>query len=311
MARMARFKIEQQEAWYHLYSRISGSKNDYPLSQPLTRKRLTDLFRHYSSAYFCQISTFCIMGNHYHMVVKFSKPCQVEPDELKRRASILYPNSTAILEQWPQEKWERLKKRLFDVSEFMRNVQSAFTRWYNQTHSRRGRLWADRFKSTYLHTFQSVMDCMLYTELNAVRAGLVERPEEWKGGSLYLREIGKSGWLMSLREIFPRRSHREAITEYRERLYYRGNVPTKEGQQAISDRVLEAEKARGFKVSGVYSRRIGYFVDGVAIGTEDFIRDSLSAMREAGQYLRRKHPIPQLDGLAFSIREQRSNSIVF
>jgi hypothetical protein len=32
---------------------------------------------------------------------------------------------------------------------------------------------------------------LLYIDLNPVRAGIVERPEEWKGSSVYLREIGK------------------------------------------------------------------------------------------------------------------------
>ena len=311
MARMARFKISQQDGWYHLYNRISGSKHDYPLTEPSSRKRLIDLLRHYSSAYFCEVSTFCIMGNHYHLVVKFDKPFEVTPDELKRRASILYPQSAALINDWPEEKWHRLRERLFDISEFMRNFQSAFSRWYNHAHQRRGRLWADRFKSTYLHTPQSVIDCMLYVELNAVRGALTERPEDWKGGSLYLREINKADWLMPLRQILQRRSHKDALIEYRERLYYRGSIPTREGQAAISEEVLAQEKARGFEVSGVYSKRIGYFVDGIAIGTEGFIRELLAWMREKGLYLRRKNPVPQLDGIAFTVREQRSNAVVF
>ena len=116
---------------------------------------------------------------------------------------------------------------------------------------------------------------------------------------------------MPLRKILNRRSHKDALIEYREMLYYRGRVPTREGQQAISEEILEQEKARGFKVSGVYSRRIGYFVDGIAIGTEDFIRERLSLMRERGQYLRRRHPVSHLNGLAFTLREQRSNAVVF
>ncbi len=50
----------------------------------------------------------------------------------------------------------------------MGNVQSAFARWYNKTYQRRGRFWADRFKSVYLETTQAVQDCLLYVELNPV-----------------------------------------------------------------------------------------------------------------------------------------------
>ena len=100
------------------------------------------------------------------------------------------PGSEGEIDQWPQVKWARLQERLFDVSEFMRNLQSAFGRFYNKTYGRFGRFWAERFKSTLLENHQALLDAMLYVELNAVRAGLVERPEEWKGGSLYLREFG-------------------------------------------------------------------------------------------------------------------------
>ena len=64
-------------------------------------------------------------------------------------------------------------------------------------------------------------------------------------------------------------------------------------------------------VTGVYLRRLGYFADGIAIGTEGFIRDQLSKLRDNGNYLRRKHPIRQLEGIHLSLREQRSTAVQF
>jgi hypothetical protein len=93
------------------------------------------------------------------------------------------PASQQMIELWTDEQWERFRQRLFDVSELMRNIQAAFARWYNRTYDRRGRFWADRFKSVYLEKGNAVLDCMLYVELNPVRAGLVERPEEWVGST--------------------------------------------------------------------------------------------------------------------------------
>ena len=45
-------------------------------------------------------------------------------------------------------------------------------------------------------------------------------------------------------------------------------------------------------------------------GTESFIRDQLARLREEGQYLRRKNPIPQLVGIHLSLREQRCTAVV-
>jgi hypothetical protein len=152
---------------------------------------------------------------------------------------------------------------------------------------------------------------MLYVDLNPVRAGLVERPEEWKGSSAYLREIGQGDWILPLHQVCVEEDEESALVEYRARFYYRGNVPKMPGQGAILDRIVEQEVERGFKVCGIYRKRLGYFADGMVVGTEEFIRSQLTIMREAGLYQRRKNPIAQLNGMHFTLREQRSTTIVF
>jgi hypothetical protein len=253
------------------------------------------------------------MGSHYHVVARFDKPEPVTREVLNQRAQLLYPSeaSKQVIDLWPEEQWERFRQRLFDVSELMRNIQSAFARWYNQTYDRRGRFWGGRFKSVFLQDSNAVLDCMLYVDLNPVRAGLVERPEEWKGSSVYLREIGQGDWLLPLHQVCVEDGEKSARVEYRARLYYRGNIPNRAGQGKIPDRVVEQEVERGFSTRGLYRKRLGYFVDGMMVGTEEFIRSQLTMMREAGLYQRRKNPIAQLNGIHFTLREQRSTTIVF
>jgi len=310
---MARFKAVDTAAWYHIHSRVAGCRGEYPLSEPLAQRNLMELLQHYCTAYFCQAAAFSVMGTHYHLVVHFDQPTVVPRDELERRAHYLYPSkvSKRVIAQWSDEQWERFRKRLFDVSELLRNIQSAFARWYNETYERRGTFWGGRFKSVYLQQGNAVLDCMLYVDLNPVRAGIVERPEEWQGSSVYLREIGEDEWLLPLSEVVNAGSEADALVEYRAQLYYRGSVPTKPGQAVIPDHVVEAEEKRGFAVRGVYRRRLGYFVDGLVIGTEEFIRSKLQLLREAGVYKRRKNPIPQLGGIHHTLREQRGTTIVF
>ena len=312
MARVARIKYSDRDSWYHLHSRVAGHRGDYPLLTGMARRRLIDTIEHFSRVYFCEVGAFSVMGNHYHLVVRFEAEREVSREELRARARIMYPNkaSQESIDAWSEEEWEHYRARLFDVSEYMRNIQAAFARWYNRSFDRRGRFWADRFKSVVLGDQRAVLDCVLYVELNPVRGGLVERPEEWQGSSVYLREIGKDGWLVPLTELIGRAGRRRAMVEFRELLYHRGAVPTKEGQAAISREVLEREASRGFESRGAYLRRLGYFVDGLAVGTEEFIRGQLAVMRQEGRYIRRKHPIPQLGGIHLSLREQRSTAIV-
>ena len=311
MTRVGRIKFTETDAWYHLYSRVAQRhKGEYPLSEPAPMRRLVQIIEHFTAIYFCEATAYCVMGNHYHLVVKFDRLRNVSREALRDRTRLMYPGraSQVQIDWWSDEDWEHYRRRLFDVSEYMRNVQSAFARWYNHNYQRRGRFWADRFKSVYLEDKRAVLDCMLYVELNPVRAGLVERPEEWTGSSLALRELGKDGWLTQLRTLLNQPTEKKAMIEYRERLYYRGNVPTRQGQKMISQKVLDQEIARGFATRGLYRKRLGYFVSGLAVGTESFIRDQLSRLREEGQYLRRKNPIPQLGGIHLSLREQRSTA---
>jgi REP element-mobilizing transposase RayT len=308
MARMMRLKNTSVATWYHLHARIAGRKGEYPLADPLAQRKLIETIRRYAAVYFCEVAAFAVMGNHYHLVLQFEAEREVDSTALMARASVMYPGKMGRqwLASWGEAEWERYRKRLFDVSEFMRNVQSGFARWYNRTNERRGRFWGDRFKSVVLGDERAVLDCVLYVELNAVRAGLVERPEAWEGASVFLREIGEDGWLVPLESLLNVPDRGEALVQFRQRLYHRGAVPTREGQAAISGEVLREEAARGFRARGVYRRRLSYFVNGLAIGTEGFIREQLAQLRESGVWPGWKNPVPQLGGVHHTVRRQRT-----
>jgi putative transposase len=307
MPRLARVKMEKGGAFYHVYCRTAGIKGEYLLDNKLCRRKMVDLIEHFSRVYHCKVIGFSVMGNHYHVLLWFDEPEKMTRDELWKRAALLYPET--LLNGWLKANWERFEERIFDLSEFMRNFQAAFARWYNQTFGRRGRFWAERFKSTLLEDEKQMMDCLLYVELNPVRAGIVERPEEYEGSSVFYRDIGKDKWMMPLTEVLCQSKRAQAVRDFKAMLYYRGNVPTKAGQRAIPERIIRAEEAQGFKSQGVYRKRLRYFVDGVVIGSEGFVRKEIERLREQGQYLRRKNPIPQLDGIHQSLREQRGMAI--
>ena len=309
MPRLARIKIEDGGAYYHLCSRTAGLKGEYPLQNKLCRRALIDLFERFSSVYCCKILGFCVMGNHYHLIVHFDERREMTKKELWKRASLLYPKM--VLKGWLKSKWERFHNRIFDVSELMRNVQSAFARFYNRTFGRRGRFWADRFKSTLLEDEKQVMDCLLYVDLNPVRAGLVERPEEYEGSSVYYREIAMDKWMLPLGDLTGHKKPKAALRDYKARLYYRGNVSTKQGQVDIPKRILREEEARGFKERGIFRKRLRHFADGVVLGSESYVRQEIEKLREQGTYLRRKNPIAHLKGAGTTLRPQRKTAITF
>ena len=95
MPRIGRVKFTETDAWYHLYSRIAAHKGVYPLSESVPTRRLVDLIKHFSSIYFCEVAAFCVMGNHYHLVVKFDALRDVSREELRDQTRLMYPSGAS------------------------------------------------------------------------------------------------------------------------------------------------------------------------------------------------------------------------
>jgi putative transposase len=58
---------------------------------------------------------------------------------------------------------------------------------YNQRKGRLGAFWQDRYHATAIDTEQYLARCLVYVDLNMVRAGVVRHPQEWESGGY--REI--------------------------------------------------------------------------------------------------------------------------
>ena len=77
-----------------------------------------------------------------------------------------------------------LRAKLSNLSEFIREIKVGFARYYNRRHNRRGYFWGDRFKSVVVEKGETLINCLAYIDLNPLRAGLVDRPKEYRWNSL-------------------------------------------------------------------------------------------------------------------------------
>jgi putative transposase len=50
---------------------------------------------------------------------------------------------------------------------------------YNQRKTRKGAFWEDRYHATAVESDSHLIQCMVYIDMNMVRAGAVEHPSEW------------------------------------------------------------------------------------------------------------------------------------
>src|SRR3990172_9596072 len=51
---------------------------------------------------------------------------------------------------------------------------------YNQRKNRKGAYWEDRYHATAVETDRHLVQCLVYIDLNMVRAGVVNHPSEWQ-----------------------------------------------------------------------------------------------------------------------------------
>lgn len=50
---------------------------------------------------------------------------------------------------------------------------------YNQRKNRKGAFWDDRYHATAVESGEHLFQCLVYIDLNMVRAGVVEHPSQW------------------------------------------------------------------------------------------------------------------------------------
>jgi len=123
------------------------------------------------------------------------------------------------------------------VSEIMHRINGEFAKWYNYTHNRKGHFWQNRFKSTLIEDETYFLRCGIYIELNAVRAGLVNNPRQWKYCSVRTYIGNEKNNLVDISPVYLSlgRDKKENVEEYKQMLYSE-RLRTNQIQQAIKNK---------------------------------------------------------------------------
>jgi putative transposase len=163
MPRISRLVLRGEQAVYHVISRTA--LDGYVLGD-IEKEFLLDLIKKVSRIYFAEVLGFSILGNHFHLLVKMHPSEEYDDEEVKRRATLCYGEDCTLREgQIPflRDKWSRL-------SEYVKEIKQGFSRFYNRRHGRKGFFWSDRFKSVIVDNGETLINCLAYIDLNAVRA---------------------------------------------------------------------------------------------------------------------------------------------
>ena len=300
MPRTSRMLVPDEKAVYHVMSRTA--LDGFPLGD-VEKDFLLGLIKRCSGLYFTEILGFCLMGNHFHLLLKMLPESRFEDDAIKKRLECFYGADR----EFGQGQIPHWREKLSSLSEFIREIKVSFARYYNRCHNRRGYFWGDRFKSLIVEKGETLVNCLAYIDLNPVRAGIAERPEQYRWNSLgyHLQTGNKDGFLSTdfgLKE-FNVKSKKERIRRYRRYVYEAGAVKSADKVRAavIDDKVFEKERRKNFEISRLsrFRHRTRYFSDSGIIGSKEFVSVHYQKLKHLFQCKHEKKPkaIKGLEGI--------------
>jgi len=150
-----------------------------------------------------------------------------------------------------------------------------------------------------------------------LRAGIVNRPEEYRWNSLgyHLQTSNRDKFLSTgfgLKE-FNVKSEKERIRRYRRYVYEAGSVnrPEKAKAKVIGDRVLEKERNREFELNRIdrFRCRTRYFTDSGIIGSKEFVSINYQRFKHLFCSTNEKKPKP-VKGLAGVYSLKRLSEVI-
>lgn len=193
--------------YYHICSRtvrkafLCGVDKETGVSFEHRRAWIEKRIFQLSQVFAIDICAHAVMHNHLHLVL------HVNTEQVKTWST------TEVIERWhqlfkgtyltrqyqqkqPLDKFQLAmvestadiyKKRLMDISWFMRSLNEPIARQANKEDKCTGHFWEGRFKSQALLDEGALLSCMAYVDLNPVRAGIASTPEQSDFTSIQLR----------------------------------------------------------------------------------------------------------------------------
>ncbi len=172
MARRPRIDLP---GYYHIVNRGVGQRNVFEEDEDYLK--FLDILSHESRAYGVIVHNYCLMGNHYHLLIETKKP---------------------------------------NLSRFMRQINANYAIYFNKKYNRTGHLWQGRFKSFIVTDEAYLYTLIRYIEQNPVEAKIVRKCGEYPYASSYyfLNDIPMPKWLKKSWLIKLYRGDKNAMNEF-------------------------------------------------------------------------------------------------
>jgi len=315
---------------YHCVSRIVDRRFIFG---PDEKEFFLENVRCYERLCGVRLLTYCVMDNHFHLLVEVPRRPAVLPGEAELIQLLRESLGTAAaeklahqLERWREQNNEtaihnelgRWHAQMWDLGRFMKMVKQRFSCWYNrrQPGGRVGTLWESRYRSVLVECGQTLQAIAFYIDLNPVRAGLVNDPKDYRwcgyaaavAGEAKAREgLARMATLCS--PALANRAEEEGewtagiMAWYRQALYIKGAELTDTNGEIVclgftEEQINAVRDAEGHLPLPVYLlQRVRFLSDGAILGSRAFV-DEVFSQRRAWFSPKRRSGARRLHGLA-------------
>ena len=156
-----------------------------------------------STVFAIDICAYAVMSNHTHLVLHVDKARAMSwgVDEVLTRYHLIH-KGTLLTQRYLvgdqlsaaeritfNETADIYRRRLYDISWLMRDLNENIARQANKEDGCTGRFWEGRFKSQALLDESALLACMAYVDLNPVRASIEESVQTSHYTSIKMRTV--------------------------------------------------------------------------------------------------------------------------
>lgn len=303
-------------SYYHCFSRVVDRRIIFHSGE---KEAVRSILRKLERFLGLRVATYCLMGNHFHLLVEVPERDSIPPltaESLLSLLPLLYDRvtvETVAAQIGAMRKsgdaagekalLDRYERRRGDLSVFLKELKQRISIFMNKRLGRTGTLWEGRFRSLLVEGGEAALLAVAaYIDLNPVRARLVERPEDyrWSGygeasGTGKGAAAARLGLGSILREALesPGSSLDWAHTRdrYRRLLYIEGEeIPSDEAYHSparpgIAPEIVSqvTSGAPPDSLPELLRRKVRYFCDGAVLGSEAFVEEIFGKLRAEGR----------------------------
>ncbi len=106
-----------------------------------------------------------------------------EKNKIKIHAFTLMPNHFHLLIEQNSD---------YTISKFIHKIITSYSKYYNKKYNRVGHVFQDQFKAVCMESNPQIMWTSAYIHMNAVKDGLIKKPENYKWSSYNFYKTGEN-----------------------------------------------------------------------------------------------------------------------